>query len=373
MRLAVLLAAGALAATLGGCAGRSAQRVSPSSGPAAPPRTTRVGIVDLEAVAHQHPRWKELDALIKRAALKESELAMAPMEPPISQADLDRMLREEAARLRQTFERELNVMREERTRALKAYSDDVTRAQEAKFAAVRKEMEQRAREELDAKRAELQAELRAAEQAISDEYRYPLLNLRLRAEVAGLRSEEEGRQILRQLQALSQEREERIREKNDETERRFQEIQQALEADVNARLATEHAAHLAEGQRLIEARQRALEAELAGEASGRERAFRERMERRRRELIASAEATMAGRQQAQTRDARTRAAQLQAELAALQQQRARLEDAILADVKIEVAAIAQAQQVDVVVTRYVASRGQAVVELTADVIRRIHR
>lgn len=373
MRLAVILAAGALVATVAGCAGRTAQRVSPSSGPAAAPRATRIGIVDLEAVAHQHPRWKELDALTKRIAATEAELAMAPVEPLIAQADLDRVLQEEAARLRQTFERELSLMREERTRALAAYTEDVTREQEARFETVRAEIEQRAREELAAKQAEMREELRAAEQEISDEYRYPLLNLRLRAEVAGLRSEEEGRQVLRQLQALSQEREERIREKNEETEARFQGIQKALEAEVNARLATEHAAHVAEGQRLIAVRRRALEAELASEAAGREQAFRERMERRRRELIASAEATAAGARRATARDAQTRAEQLQAELVALQEQRLRLEDAILADVKIEVAAIAQAQQVDVVVTRYIAGRGPAVVELTADVIRRLRR
>lgn len=371
MRLAIVLTAGALAATLAACAGRTAQRVSPSSGPAPP--AGRVGIVNLEAVAHEHPRWTELDALTKRIAATETELAMAAMEPPISQADLDRLLQEEAGRLRETFERELSAMREERARALAAYTEDVTRDQEAKFQTVRAEVERRAREDLEAKRTEMRETLRAAEQEISDEYRYPLLNLRLRAEVAGLRSEEEGRQVLRQLQALAQEREERIRERNAQTEQEFQEIQKTLETEVNARLAAEHAAHVAEGQRLIRVRQQALEAEMAGEAGGREQAFRERLEARRRELIASAEATAAGQRRATARDTRTRAAQLQAELLALQEQRLRLEDAILADVKIEVAAIAQAQQVDVVVTRYIAGRGPAVVELTADVIRRLRR
>ncbi|HXF83128.1 MAG TPA: hypothetical protein VNN19_10290, partial [bacterium] len=144
-------------------------------------------------------------------------------------------------------------------------------------------------------------------------------------------------------------------------------------AEVNARLNAEHAAATAEAQRLIEARRRALEAELAAEGARREQVFRQRLERRRKELLAAAEAAIAGRTAARGRDARTRAGQLQAELAALQEQRARLEDAILADVKIEVAAIAQARQVDVVLTRHIVSRGPAVVELTADVIRRLRR
>jgi|GEM_PF-1089866 len=354
-----------------GCTQRATSRVSPTSTPAPAARATRVGVVDLQAVAKVHPRWKELDALNRRVAQTEAELAVVPPPPPVSETDVQRLLDEETARLRQAFQQELNVMRDERRRALEVYSQDVTKAQEAKFEALRKQAEDEARAALDAKRAELRAQLAAAEQEIMEEYRYPLLNLRLRAEVAGLRSEEEGRQLLRQLQALQQEREERIRAKAEETEAQFKEIQKTMEAEVNARLQTEHAAVAAEGQRLVEARQRELQDEMTRESARRERMFRERLERRRRELIAAATGAIGGQQTAYAREAAARLTRLQAQLGALQEQRLRLEDAIIADVKIEVATIAQAQQVDVVLTRYIA--GPGMVNLTPDVIRKIRR
>ena len=59
------------------------------------------------------------------------------------------------------------------------------------------------------------------------------------------------------------------------------------------------------------------------------------------------------------------------EIRALQEQRVRLEDSILAEVKIEVATIAQQQQLDVVLTRHLAN--VAAIDLTPDVVEKLKR
>jgi hypothetical protein len=372
VRTIVLAATVAMVAALAiGCRSRPSAQDSPSSAPSAIPASARIGVVDVQAVAKAHPRWAELDGLNTRVAQAETALALVPPPPLPPQTDVSRALDEEARRLKASFEEEVNALREDRRVALETYAADVKKSQEAKFAVVRAQMEDEARKAIDAYREELRAQLRAAETEIMAEYRYPLLNLRLRAEVAGLRSEEEGRQVLRQLQALQQEREERIRTEGEEIERKFQEFQKAKEAEVNAALKAQQDALTAEGQRMVESKKQEFEAEMAREASSKQRQFTELLERRRKELIAAAEAQLRGRQTAYLRELDQRTAQLRAQLVSLQEQRARLEDAILAEVKIEVATIAQAQQMDVVLTRHVSSRG--LIDLTADVIRKIRR
>ncbi len=360
-----------MAALAVGCRSRPSAQVSPSSAPSAIPASARIGVVDVQAVAKAHPRWKELDGLNTRVAQAETALALVPPPPPPPETDLSRALDEEARRLKASFEEEVNALREDRRIALETYAADVKKSQEAKFTAIRAQMEDEARKAIDAYKDELRAQLRAAEAEIMAEYRYPMLNLRLRAEVAGLRSEEEGRQVLRQLQALQQEREERIRAEGEEIERKFQGFQKAKEAEVNAALKAQQDALTAEGQGMVESKRREIESEMAREASSKQRQFTEQLEQRRKQLIAAAEAQLRGRQAAYIREVDQRTAQLRAQLMSLQEQRARLEESILAEVKIEVATIAQAQQVDVVLTRHVSSRG--LIDLTADVIRKIRR
>ena len=375
MRVALPILAAALAAgLLTGCRPREAATVpqtqQPTSGTAAPSQT-RVGRVDLEAVAQAHPRWKELTALKARAARTEGELAVAPPPPPVPGTDVQRALTEEAAKMRASFEQELNTLREERTRTLAAHAEDLKKQQELKFEEIRRTVEAEAATAIVARRDELRAQLRTAEQEIMGEYRYPLLNLRLRAEVAGLRSEEEGRQLLRQVQALQQEREERIKAKGDEVEQEFMAFQKAKEAEVNSALKAEQDALNAESARLIEGKEQELQAELSRAAAERERAFQQRLERRRKELVEAAEAILRGQQGSFVRDVTARTKRLRAELLALQEQRARLEESILAEVKIEVATIAQAQQLDVVLTRTLGGAGG--VDITEDVIRKLKR
>ncbi len=338
---------------------------------AAPEARPRIGVVDLDAVVRAHPRWREFDALNKRASRLEIQLLQVPIPPPPPRADLQRALNLEAGRLRAGFEKELEFLRQESHRRLEAFSATVREEQQAQFETGRNQLESEGRAALEAQQRTLQAQFKAAEQEIMTEYTYPLLNLRLRAEVAGLSSEQEGRAVLREIQALQQEREERIKTKGEEFDKQFQEFQKAKEAEVNTKIEALKESLNKEAQERLAAKQHELEAELNRMAAEKEQQFRMRLEQRQKELIAAAEAQLRTQQRAYLSGLDERARQVRAELRAVQEQRARLEVSVLAEVKITVATIAQAEKLDVVLTRYVAN--VAGVNITPAVVQRFKR
>src|SRR3989441_10816522 len=95
----------ALAAVLvGGCRGR----VQSTSAPAP---ETRVGVVDLQVVTRAHPRWSELDALLKQLQDVQVQLAQLPPAPALPEADVQRVLDEEARRLQVELQKELAFLK----------------------------------------------------------------------------------------------------------------------------------------------------------------------------------------------------------------------------------------------------------------------
>ncbi len=358
----VLLALAAV--LLGGCRDRAQNTSAPSA-------ETRVGVVDLAVVTRAHPDWQELDAVARQVQDVQAQLAQLPTPPAADQADLQRMLDAEAQRLRVELTKELEFLRLDGQRRLETYANEIRSEQEARLEQTRRDLEAQGEQDLMAKHDELRAQLRAAEQAVRDEYRYPLLNLRLRAEVAGLTSEEEAKQMLQQMQALQQEREGRIQAKADEMQQSFAEFQKTAEADINAKLRAAQDAVQLEGQQRLAAREREAQAELTRAAAELEKTFRARLDARRRQIVQMGQIQLQGRQGTYTESLSERSRRLQAELAALQQQRARLEDSILAEVKIEVAAIAQERKLDVVLTRYITN--VTGLDITADVVAKLKR
>jgi hypothetical protein len=372
MRRILAIAFGILAVGAAGC---RRQAAAPTSTPplvsVEPPRAVRVAVVDLDKAARAHPRWRELNAIIERIKRTEVELMVAPPQPPVPETDLRKALDEEAARLRSTFTKELDALREESRRQLDAYAADVSKELAAKVEAAKAKLVEETTKAIAAKRDELTRQLRASELEIMEEYRYPILNLRVRGEVAALSSEAEARAIARQITALQTERDDRIREKQEETQKAFLEFQKAAEADVNATLQATQTELQTQAQEQVKGKERELRDSLSALAAQREAEFNTRMEARRKALIASAEAQMRGQQGQFVRDVQARAARLQAEIRTLQEQRIRLEDSILAEVKIEVATIAQERQLDVVLTRHVAN--VSAVDLTPTVVRKLTR
>src|SRR5213083_1876470 len=296
----------------GGCRGR----VRSTSAPVA---ETRVGVVDLQVVTRAHPHWQELNAVVQQVADVQAQLALLPAAPVMPEVDVQRALDLEARQLQGELDKELAFLKQDSERRLEAFADGLRTEQAAKIDQVRQELEAEGDREILAKRDELRDQLHAAEQSIRDEYRYPLLNLRLRAEVAGLTSEEEAKQLQRQVQALQDEREQRI----------------------------------------------------AATAAGLEETFRARLDRRRKELLAAAQGPVPGRQGAFAENLGERNRRLRAEMVSLQEQRVRLEDGILAEVKIEIAAIAQDRKLDVVLTRFVTN--VAGIDITTDVVEKLKR
>ncbi len=348
----------------GGCRGR----VRSTSAPVA---ETRVGVVDLRAVTRAHPRWQELNAVVQQVADVQAQLALLPAAPVMPEVDVQRALDLEARQLQGELDKELAFVKQDTERRLEAFADGLRTEQAAKIDQVRQDLEAQGGRAILAKRDELRAQLREAEQSIRDEYRYPLLNLRLRAEVAGLTSEEEAKQLQQQVQALQDERAQRIAAKADETQKAFTAFQKAKEDEINAKLLTAEQAAQAEAQQRLLVRQQELQEELRHTAAGMEETFRARLDRRRKELLAAAQGPVPGRQGTYTESLGERTRRLREELASLQEQRVRLEDGILAEVKIEVAAIAQDRRLDVVLTRFVSN--VAGIDITTDVVEKLKR
>jgi DNA repair exonuclease SbcCD ATPase subunit len=357
------LAVGAAAVLAAGCRARPAATPAPPAPPA--PAQTRVGVVDLEAAARAHPLWPELEEVRRQQALVEAQLARLLPPAVVPVADLQRALDEEARRLQADLEREMRLLQQDAQRRLEAFAEAVRRDQQTRLEALRAQLEEDAARTLEARQRQLQEEFRRTEQAIRDEYRYPLLNLRLRAEVAGLRSEDEAQELQRQAQALQQEREERIQAAAAEADRAFADFRRTVEADVNARLAQAQEQLAADARRRLQAREQELQAALAREGERRQRQLHDRLEARRQQLLQAARL----QQERAERAYRAQAEQLRSQLLALRERRARLEDSIVADVKVEVAVVAQSRRLDVVLTRYIANLSAD--DLTADVAARL--
>jgi Skp family chaperone for outer membrane proteins len=348
----------------GGCRGRA-------QNPAATAADARIGVVDLQTVTRAHPRWQDLDAVLQQEKDVQAQLALIPQPPSVPAADVQRLLDEEAKHLRAELDKEVEFLRVSGQRQIETFAGELRHEGEAQLAQIQHDLNAQGEEALVAKRDELRAQLRAAEQQIRDEYRYPLLNLRLRAEVAGLASEEEGKQLAEQLRALQDERDARIQAKVDELQQAFLQFQKAKEEEMNAKLKAEQGALEAEGRQRLVARQQTAEAEFARAAADLEKGLQTRLERRRQEIIQGAQAPLPARQGTYTQSVVDRSRQLQSELVALQEKQQRLEDSILAEVKIEVATIAQARRLDVVLTRYISN--VAGINITPDVIAKFHR
>jgi hypothetical protein len=337
--------------------------------PAAPPR--RIGVVNLETVVRAHPRWSELDAINKRIARLQGQFTTMPPVPIPPRAEIQRALDVEAARLRIEFEKELDFLRKESARTFQTFTALLREENQAKFEAARKQLEVDGLAAIDAKRKALDAQARADEQAIMDEYRYPILNLRLRAEVAGLTSEQEGRALLREIQALQEEREKRIRAKYEELDKELHTFQKAQEDEGNVKLESLRATMDNEGRERQLAKQRELEAELKRVGTERDTQFRARLTRRQKDLIDAAEAQVRAQQRAYLSGLDERTRRLRTELTAVEEERLRLEASILADVKVTVAAITQTRNLDVVLTRYLANLSGD--DITAAVVQRMKR
>ncbi len=352
-----------------GC--RGAGQAAP---PPAPSRTAvgpRIGVVDVDAVARVHFRWPELDALNKRLAEVEAELAAPPQVPPVVQARLDAQLRAQARRLQTEFRAEVAALRARQEATLARYAERMKAEQGAKLGRLQAQIDADLTQAMEARTRALRTELHQYEVAVMDEYRFPIANLRLKADVVGVATEEELRRITGELDRLQNERDEKVRARAEVMGVTLDDFRKARVAEATARLGRTRREAEAELGRLVAERKKELETQTARVGRTKQRAFEARLRTFRQRLLGIGQGQLASAQGRYLEGLRAREQQLLAEQQALQEQRARLQDSILADVKIEVAAIAAARGFDVVLTRYLSNvTGE---DFTADVLARMKR
>ncbi len=384
-----------LALAFMGCQGRG-----PGAGPGGTPpvsatatsptatRPLRVAVVDFVRVAQAHPRWGELDALNHRISELEAELALpATVQVPLPQIDLGPQMRAEVEReveqlrpeFRQQFEREAAALQEEAKRELDAYAAKVRADTEAEFETRRAALEAETRKAVQDRQDEATKDMGQFEQQTLEQYRMRLVNLRLKTEAVQQTDRQEAERLSTQLQELTKERDGKIAAHDKEVQTALQEFQQQQTQQYEAAVVDLQKQLSADGQRLIDEKAGELNARLHDQLAARQAALNTEMNARLRVELQAREQTLvasareqAGRAQEQANAAaRARVQALQAQLQAAQLERARFLETILAEARIEAAALAQEKGYDLILTQ--ALGVVDVVDATDDLITRIKR
>lgn len=342
-----------------------------SPGAVRTPAGHRVAVVNMPVLVRAHPRWPELDALLKRIAAVEGRLASPPPPPDIPGDAVGPDLQAEAARLRAEMHAELDALQAQLRARIQAAINDLQAEQEAKLADRQRELTAELVRVTEARRDEVQRELDRFELAAMAEYRIPLANLRVKADVVGVANEEEGRRLAAEADRIQKERDEKIRARAQALEKQLQEFSQARNAEAEAKFKALVAALEEEGTARVRAKTAEADAELQAAVKQRERALREAMEARQNLVVSGARAQIRAAQERYAKQLQAEGRRLQTELQALTAQRLRLEDSIVAEIRIEVATLAQERRIDVVLTQAIAHPGA--IDLTQDLLARLKR
>ncbi len=358
-----------------------------SSAPAAM-RGLRVAVVDLERVARAHPRWPELEALDRRIAELQAELTLPPgvqvQRPQIDlapqmRAEVERELAQMRPEFRRQFEQEAASLQEAARRELAAYVEKVRADGHAEFEAKRKALEAQIMKAVQDTQQETTKEMEQFEQQTMQQYRIPLLNLRLKIETVQQTEKEEADRLNAQLQALTKERDDKIAEHDKVSQKALQEVQQQQTARYNAAAADLEKQFIAEGQRLVDQKAKELTARVHDQLAAKEKELNTELNARlktdiharEQALVAGAREQVLRAQEQATTAARERVQALRAQLQAVEAQRARLLGSLIAEARVDAAALAQEKGYDVILTKALGTFGA--VDVTDDLIARIKR
>lgn len=367
--LVALLAAGCGPQTIRSAA--PAATATPAAVSATPAPTYTVAVVDLVTLLKAHRRWPELEALNKKIQAIQLRLASPPPPPPLPQPDLSKELQDQGERLAAGMREEMKALEAQARARLEAYANDLRVEHEARLADKQRQLNAELQQALETKRDELQRELEKFELATMAQYRIPLLNLRLKADVVGITNEEEARKLSAEAERLTTERDGKIRTKADGLAKTLEEFQKTKSAEAESQFKALVAAAEEDGNAKIKEKEAVERAGLEAAAREREEAVRKAVEERRRVLIGGTEQQARDAQERYRRQVQAEATRLQTELQELTGQRLRLEDSVLAEIKIEVATLAQQRKVDAVLIHAVASVNA--IDLTQDVVARLKR
>lgn len=285
--------------------------------------------------------------------------------------DLGAELQAEVERLQAAYRAELDAIGEQIKKRIEAFAADLKAEQEGKLADRHKQLNAELQRVIEAKRDEMQRELDRFELATMAEYRVPLLNLRLKGDVVGVTSEEEARRLNQEAERITKERDAKVRVKAQALESTLEEFQKAKTAEAEAQIKALIASLEDDANARVKAKQEEADAEMKAAVHVREESLNHAVEERRKLLVGSANQQMRVTQEAYARRMEAQAARLRQELETMAGQRFRLEDSLLAEIRIEIAGLAQDQKIDAVLTRVLAST--TAVDLTQAVIARIRR
>jgi len=329
----------------------------------------RLVVVDLERASHAHPRWPEVDALDKRiqdlVGQASAVAAAASVAPP--SIDLTPELRaaaqQETAQLQPEFRRRMDAevadAQGAARRELDAYAEKVRADQEAAFKTQQAAIQASVQKTVQDKAEALQQDSAQFQQQTLEQYRLPLLNLHLKMEAVQQTDRKEADRVSQQVQALTKERDDKIaahektnqdaltefsKQRQDDYVRQVKALQEQLSkqaqdlvnqkaAEINARL---HAN--------LSAKEAQLNAEWMARMSTDLRA-------RQQSILAGARSQITAAQSQSAQAVQAKLGSLHAQITQAQAERARLLATIIADLRVEVAELAQQHGWDYVLTQ----------------------
>jgi len=383
-------------ALLLGCQGRGPAARPPAAPPAPevtappPPPPLRVAVVDFIRAVQAHPRWGEVAALDQQIQEIQIELAMVPgvqipsLQIPTPKIDLTPEMKAEVERMKPEFQREVQAFEDAGRKELADYGQQVRSDQLQKLSARRSELKTQLDQAIKDKQQAIATDTQQFQEQTMAEYRLPLLNLHLKQETIQTMSKTDAEALAAQIQTLTKERDEKIAAHERANQQAFFEFQKAESDKASADLKAYQDQLTQEGQRLVDERAAQITARVRAEIEAKQGEFNQRLKDREQALVAAArgqaiqqmtqaktEAEAQARKQIQAQiDARDKQMQaLRTRLLGLQRDRARLYAIIMADLRIEAAALSQEKGWDVVLTQAVAS--VAAVDGTDDLIARI--
>jgi Skp family chaperone for outer membrane proteins len=394
-RLHRLIAASALVALAAGCTSRGpASR--PSATPPAPetstpsaPRAPRVAVVDLTRAMRVHPRWPEVTALDRQISGLEVKIVAATQNRPatairldVPRVDLTPEMRAAVERMRPELQQQAEAVKAAARKELEAFVAELRAEQQKKVDAKRAELEAQLVKAMQDKQQANSKDNQQFQQQTLAEYRLPLLNLKLKIEDVQQSGKGEVDKLQGQLAALTKERDDKIAAHEKVNQQALQDFQKAQIEASNAQLKAYETELTKDGQRRVDERAAQLTAQVRAKLDAMQAQFNQRLRQQQTSIVSTArdaqtrevermksQAEQQFRQQVQAEVAKVRA--LQEELLAAQRGRARLYRVILADLRVEAAALAQEKGWDLVLTQTIAAPGA--IDGTDELIARIRR
>jgi hypothetical protein len=315
---------------------------------------------------------RQIGELQARIAIATDPATAARIDLP--KIDLTPEMKAAMERMRPEFEREADAVKSAARQDLNAYVSQLRADQQKRMEAKRAELEAELTKAVRDKQLALEADNQQFQQQTMTEYRLPLLNLKLKLDSVQA-SRTDADLLSQQLQKLAGERDEKISAHEKANQEVLQEFQKARIDASNAELQVYQEQLTKEGQHLAGERAAKLTEQVRDLITAKQAEFNQRLRGQQQAIMDAARETQAReaerRYKAQFETEATRLRTLREELRGVQLERARILAVILADLRVEAAALAQEKGWDAVLTQAIVSPGT--VDATDELIARIRR